>query len=92
MSHVRRGIVKLYSMVSKANDAAQEEKRKAEFRAAQNAKVAALKRIEASKLGKVPLFTATDASRAQVVKQDAYEAYGSPFSLAQPVPPCRGVV
>jgi class 3 adenylate cyclase len=46
-------IVKLYSMVSKANDAAQEEKRKAEFRAAQNAKVAALKRIQASKLGKV---------------------------------------
>ncbi|EER12216.1 conserved hypothetical protein [Perkinsus marinus ATCC 50983] len=45
-------IVKLYSMVSKAQDADQEEKLKAQARAAQNAKQAALKRIEASRLGR----------------------------------------
>jgi hypothetical protein len=46
-------IVKLYSMVSKAKDSEDEERRKAQARAAQNAKQAALKRVEASRLGKV---------------------------------------
>jgi len=46
-------IVKLYSMVSKAKDAEQEEKMKAQARLAANAKQAALKRVEASRLGKV---------------------------------------
>ncbi|KAF4702634.1 hypothetical protein FOZ62_011910 [Perkinsus olseni] len=44
--------VSRYSMVSKAQDADQEEKLKAQARAAQNAKQAALKRIEASRLGR----------------------------------------
>merc|ERR1719498_1010230 len=46
-------IVKLYSMVRKAKDADSEEKFKAQARAAANAKQAALKRVEASRLGKV---------------------------------------
>merc|ERR1719261_1765160 len=46
-------IVKLYSMVRKAKDADGEEKLKAQARAAANAKQAALKRVEASRLGKV---------------------------------------
>merc|ERR1719487_2825564 len=46
-------IVKLYSMVRKAKDADSEEKFKAQARAALNAKQAALKRVEASRLGKV---------------------------------------
>mmetsp|Transcript_61829 Transcript_61829/g.142386 ORF Transcript_61829/g.142386 Transcript_61829/m.142386 type:complete len:446 (+) Transcript_61829:71-1408(+) len=46
-------IVKLYSMVSKVDDAKEEEKLKAQARLAQNAKQAALKRVEASRLGRV---------------------------------------
>jgi class 3 adenylate cyclase len=46
-------IVKLYSMVLKAKDSSEEEQRKAQARAAQNAKQAALRRVEASRLGKV---------------------------------------
>ena len=45
--------MKLYSMVLKAKDSSEEEQRKAQARAAQNAKQAALRRVEASRLGKV---------------------------------------
>lgn len=46
-------IVKLYSMMRKASQAESEEKLRAQALAAQNAKQAALKRVEASQLGKV---------------------------------------
>ncbi len=46
-------IVKLYSMVNRAQETEQEEKQKAQARAAQNAKQAALKNVEASRLGNV---------------------------------------
>merc|ERR1719454_13418 len=46
-------IVKIYSMLKKKDDAKEEEKLRAQARMAANAKQAALKRVEASRLGKV---------------------------------------
>merc|ERR1719316_2671825 len=46
-------IVKIYSMLKKKEDAEAEEKLRAQARMAANAKQAALKRVDASRLGKI---------------------------------------